>query len=365
MGISLSAQSTIGVPYQQQYNQSHYEMMGRSLREAQKRTDNNREYINNLIRWIGELKGEVSEGVFNNKMNYYNRKLNNMLTSGEDPSTSSFRNKIVQIENSIREEINNYNERLRQANDPNNIYQTGIKKVETGNVSGAVMDFKEVIKLVPDFSGGYFYLGYCNLVLNDYTEAVNNLTASIRIEPHASSYNYRGWAEYSLGNYVNAVRDFTSQIKMSEKDDPEGYFNRALAKSELGDFSGAIQDNKKAIEIYEDFSMAYNNLGWTYFERNELDKALKYINIAIEKDANNFVAYDSRAEIKLNQNNYKGAIEDCKTAIQIDPYYANSFFIMGIAYYKLGETSKACENWSKAGQYGIDDAYEQISKNCN
>jgi len=45
----------------------------------------------------------------------------------------------------------------------------------------------------------------------------------------------------------------------------------------------------------------------------------------------NHVYFANRGNAKLEMNNFKGCIEDCDTAIKIDPAYVKSYFRKGRA----------------------------------
>ena len=111
--------------------------------------------------------------------------------------------------------------------------------------------------------------------------------------------------------------------------------------------------------------MAYNNRGWSNFKLKKYNEALNDVNMAIELDDNNSVAYDSKQEIEFYMNNYKDCIRDATKAIALNPKLSNSFLIRGRAYYRNGNKTKACEDWSKAGELGKTEAYDYIKKYCN
>ena len=110
--------------------------------------------------------------------------------------------------------------------------------------------------------------------------------------------------------------------------------------------------------------MAYNNRGWAKYELKKYSEALNDLDKAIELDSKNWAAWDSRAEVKFALNDLKGCISDCNMAISLNPKVANSFFYRGRAYYKIGNKTKACEDWSLAGESGRSEAYEYITKYC-
>jgi len=345
-------------------------MMINAAKDAQARHDKAVEYAKSLLKWVNELSAQETDLIFRNAINAYQQKLKYLLT-GEDVQISRETNNLILIESGIGEEISKYNQRVAEVkrkaeeeNSPKSIYERGMSKLKNEDYSSALIDFKKITEISPDFAAGYFNVGLCYFMQKKYESASQYFDKAISIDPKPYAYSYKGWSEYYKKNYVQAIRDFTLQIESSNPDDPSGYYNRGSAKSELGDFIGAISDYQKAIEIKPDFSMAYNNLGWAYFEKKDYQNALKYANKSIELDSENSVAYDSRAEIKFNMNDNKGAILDCNKALEIDSKLANSYLIRGRANYRLGKKVEACQDWSSAGQYGKTEAYDFINKYC-
>ncbi len=179
-----------------------------------------------------------------------------------------------------------------------------------------------------------------------------------------AKYEETGRINLEKKNYNEAIADFNKVLEI-DPNNKIAYFNRARAKSGLGDSKGSIEDNNKVIELDPSYSMAYNNRGWDNFLLKNYIEALKDFNNAIELEPRNAVAYDSRQETKFALNDFAGCMEDCNMAISLNPKLANSYFFRGKVYFKNGDKTKACENWSKAGQYGTMEAYELIKQNCN
>jgi len=111
--------------------------------------------------------------------------------------------------------------------------------------------------------------------------------------------------------------------------------------------------------------MAYNDRGWAKFKMNRLTDALADLDKAIELDPKNYIAYDSRQEVKFSIMDYKGCLEDCNMAILLDEKTANSLFFRGRVYYKQGKKDRACGEWKKAGDLGKIEALQYISKYCD
>lgn len=370
--------------------------MKRSLNKSQAHYEHNKEYINTLINWTFKLKSQTSDKYFRLAMDYYYRELKSF--GGKD--LTKFDNEIRGIELSIREEIDEYNLRIRESNNPDKYWEKGNKDLTNKHYKSAIDNYDKLEQLTPEFSGLYLNRGLAYQNINRYGSALKDYSKYISLEPNNSSgyyyrawfyyqnqqyskaiedfdksskldptkntelYNARGWSKYYIGDYMGAVEDF-NQFVENDPNSAYAYYSRGSAKSVLKDYRGAIRDYSKAIEIEPQFSMAYNNLGWSKFKQKKFDEAIEAVNNAIDIDPVNFVAYESRSEIKLSLNDYDGCIKDCKKALELNSKLSNCYFLLGRAYFNLGEELKACESWSKAGELGVQKAYDYISKHCN
>lgn len=352
----------INAQYQSMYVPMDLNLIQRSLENRQRQYDNNQAYLTSLINWAQDLRGKKTDAQFTKAMDYYIDYLNNVSKNclGDLSSAGTM---LSGAENGINAEINNYNKRVEELRNPNQYWQKGLEYYNNKDFNNAIAQFKIVQSLAPDFNEVYPVLGYSQFALQDFNSALGNFNRAIETNPNKELYRLRGWTKYSLTDYYGALSDFTQQIAL-DPTNPMAYYNRGSAKSELKDSYGAINDYKKAINLDPSYSMAYNNLGWVKFEQKDYAEALKYLNIAIEKDPSNFVAWDSRAETKLNMGDLKGCINDCNQALSLNDKLANSYLIRGRAKYKLGKKDEACMDWSDAGQYGKQEAYDYTSKYC-
>lgn len=349
------------VPYTRQFNPVDLGTIQNVLNEKQAAYDQNRKYIDNLIDWIYDLKQQTTEQKFLTSLDYYYKKLRSF--DGKDLATLG--SEIRKIEYGIKEEIDNYNTRIKEANDPEKYWKLGNECLEKGDHNLAIQNFSKVIQLAPEFSGSYLTRGISYFYLGEYGSAVLDLDKFIQLDPGIpEGYEFRGWSRYYQKDYLGALSDFNKQIDI-EPSSPVAYYNRGSAKSSLNDHNGAISDFTKATELDPTFSMAYNNIAWAKFNLKKYVEALKDADKAIELDSQNSVAYDTRSEIKFNLRDYKGCIEDADLALAINPENANVYFLKGRSYFHLGDKVKACELWSKAGELGKADAYRYITENCN
>ncbi|MCX6233489.1 MAG: tetratricopeptide repeat protein [Bacteroidetes bacterium] len=119
-------------------------------------------------------------------------------------------------------------------------------------------------------------------------------------------------------------------ISISCNQPENDYFKRALAKEKLRDWSGAIADYSKAIEINPQNAEAYYNRG--------VDKGI------------------------IDDN--RGAIEDFSKAIEIKPNYAEAYYFRGASKIFLDDKDGGCIDFRKAKELGDKRASDAISGFC-
>jgi tetratricopeptide (TPR) repeat protein len=115
-----------------------------------------------------------------------------------------------------------------------------------------------------------------------------------------------------------------------QSNDASDYLNRGVSKYFLEDYSGAIADYTKAIEIDPNYALAYYNRGVS----------------------------------KYSLDDYSGAIADYTKAIEIDPNYTSAYYSRGFSKYYLDDRFGACKDGRKAQELGYD-ASELIKYACN
>ena len=116
----------------------------------------------------------------------------------------------------------------------------------------------------------YFNQGTDNYEQGNYQGAINDFTNVLKIVPNdAESYYARGLSKDNLGDYRGAIADFTKAIENNPQE-RYAYLNRGVAKAKLKDYQGAVADHTKAIEIYPGFVSAFEERGIAKESLNDL-----------------------------------------------------------------------------------------------
>jgi protein O-mannosyl-transferase len=157
---------------------------------------------------------------------------------------------------------------------------------DMGNYSGALHDYKEMLKMAPNNSKIYVGMGRVKRMLNDRE---------------------------------GAMKDYDKALSLRQS--YEGYLNRAVLKMDIKDFSGAMADLDKALHIDSTRTEPYNNKGIIAYDQGDYPTALKYFNRSIELDSHDSKAYSGRGLTRQAMNNTEGAMDDFNVAISLSPSY--------------------------------------------
>jgi tetratricopeptide (TPR) repeat protein len=100
------------------------------------------------------------------------------------------------------------------------------------------------------------------LRMHDYTGTIADADASIGLDPElAAAYLNRGAGLIGLQHYQDALASLDKAIALSLSDRLHlAYFNRGMARENLGDIRGAYYDYKKASELDPKFEPAREQL---------------------------------------------------------------------------------------------------------
>ncbi len=106
--------------------------------------------------------------------------------------------------------------------------------------------------------------------------------------------------------------------------------------AEQGDSTKMGPNLIRGFETYPEDDRILTQLINFYLETKQNDKALNYLNTAIESDKGNPSFYYARAVLNDNSKNYDAALADYKKCLEIDPEYFNALYNMGVMYFNKG-----------------------------
>ena len=85
---------------------------------------------------------------------------------------------------------------------------------------------------------------------------------------------------------------------------------------------------------------------------------------AIELDPQYADAYNNRGASKGRLKDYQGAIADFTKTIEINPQYVDAYLNRGVARELVNDLEGACRDWRKAADFGLKEPAEWVKNDC-
>ncbi len=172
-------------------------------------------------------------------------------------------------------------------------------------------------------------------------------------------HRWRNLFEYGISQalikqYTSAVNTFTAAIEENPAN-PFLYLNRSTTQAEMIDFISSIDNSYQRITIDTDpASRLKNNTSRTY----NYDEAVSDLNKAIKLYPEFAVAYYNRANLHALSGMLPEAYDDYTRAIELNPNFAEAYYNRGLIQVFMKDTRKGYLDISKAGELGIEQAYQ-------
>ena len=220
-----------------------------------------------------------------------------------------------------------------------------------------------LMKSFTDITGYKASYGYNLSVLNEIKLLASKSIRTFNNSKNAHYYNLKGFEKASQNNYSAAIIDFNKSIDINPKLFIS-YLNRGIAKIKLKQANKAIEDFDKVLELIPNLSIVNYYKGLSLFLLKNYDDAIAQFDRCIAIDDKFAIAYSLRGGAKGSNKNLKGAIMDFNKAIELDK--SNPQFYFGRAAYRKFSNDKigSCEDLEKAKNLGFDKAQVLIEKFC-
>ncbi|MEN8263390.1 MAG: tetratricopeptide repeat protein [Nitrospirota bacterium] len=147
----------------------------------------------------------------------------------------------------------------------------GLINYENAEYSEAIDEFKQAIKLKPNYAEAHFHLANAYFGLRRYDEALDSYKKAVKLKPSYVDAHYSlGILATMLSEYDDAIKALKKVIKL----DPQhsrACLSLGNAYSELENYEEAVKYYKKAVKLKPKDAGARYSLGVSYLK---LDKQL-------------------------------------------------------------------------------------------
>ena len=153
---------------------------------------------------------------------------------------------------------------------------------------------------------------------------------------------------------------------MDQADGMALYLARAMEFAIIKDYASAVDDCTKALllaDVNAEPIVVFCRANWRYRMADpDYELILRDYDHVLRLRPDFTFAYYDKANILCAKREYQEAIKQYTKAIDIDADFAEAYFNRGLTYIYTGDTEKGLADLSKAGELGIYQAYNMISR---
>jgi formylglycine-generating enzyme required for sulfatase activity/Flp pilus assembly protein TadD len=262
----------------------------------------------------------------------------------------------------------------RDSNNGTAYSMRGAVLLRLGKYEGAIADFDVSARIDPKNYKVFYNRSMAKSFTGDDKGALADAETAVGIKPDdAAAYKLRALANSNLELFYYALKDFDRAIGL--KPDAEAYYERATVKNNLKDYSGALEDSNKAIELNPNYKEAYIGRGEIRDNMGDYNGALADLNKAVELDPENADAYQMRGSVKESMGDANGALLDLKIADKLNnppaayselkPVPGGTFtqtdgtnsFSHTISAFEIGKYQVTYDLWYTVYQWAVANGY--------
>jgi Flp pilus assembly protein TadD len=184
--------------------------------------------------------------------------------------------------------------------------------------SEAFAEYREAIRLQPDYAAAHYNLGNTLRDQGKLLEAIAALREAIRLQPgYAEAHNNLGLALHDQGKVSEAVAEYREAIRL-QPDYAAAHYNLGIVLAGQGKRAEAIVAFREATRLRPDDAQAHHNLGLALHGQGK------------------------RAE----------AVAEYRAAIRLQPDYAGAHCNLGLALMKQGRFGEARDALRRGHELG-------------
>jgi tetratricopeptide (TPR) repeat protein len=245
----------------------------------------------------------------------------------------------------------------------------GIARFQSGDVHGALADFRQAALLQPNYAEPWNNSGLLRQTLGQLTQAVADFDRALAIRPdYPEALTNRGRIRQALGDLESARSDFDRALELAANTPFAASIlhNRGMLRQQNGDAAGALADFDQALRLDPAHTGTYICRGNLRKETGHLDEALADFDRALEQNpsASLAAAYHGRGGVRVLQSDFAGAIADYDRALSIEPEQFHLYISRGNARYHQRDP-RGLLDFRMAFRLDPDGAARELLRNLN
>ena len=244
------------------------------------------------------------------------------------------------------------------------------------NIRGRVQDRAHRIELEPMFALTYYTSPTELRPSAYYMKEVDdvNTTRMLRFLLQITNDDVAPSEETGINRHFQSIEYYNSYIA-THTPRAIDYFARAMDFVVLRDYTAALQDLNKTLELTPDFALGYFERAVARYKslkagnntevapvQTEIRVIMADFDKAIELSPRMAFAYFNKGNVYAELGDYTSALTAYNKAIELKPDLGEAYYNRGYVYYQLGDRERGSYNLSKAGELGIMPSYNLLKR---
>ena len=164
------------------------------------------------------------------------------------------------------------------------------------------------------------------------------------------------WLEAQMPDSSDASLEAADLKILLEDDKAAAYVYRGLVNMERENFYGARDDFQAAVDVESELTEALFDLALAQEKLKKFDDAIKTYDELLRIDEKFVNAWYNRGLLKLNKDDFKGAINDFESSLAIETINADAYNNIAVAYFKQKKYEAAWKNIQHAAAQSSTNA---------
>gem|GEM_PF-1434167 len=221
----------------------------------------------------------------------------------------------------------------------------GIALANEGKLDDAVKEFREALRIRPDYAEARYNLGVVYSNHGRLEEAISEYQQALKINPDYAEAHYGLGVAYGTQRKLEeAIAEYQQALKINP-DYAEAHCNLGVIYRTHGDLEGAVSAYQQALRINPDYAEAHCNLGVAYTSQGKLEDAAGEFEEALRVNPDLAYAHNNLGGVYYEQRRLVEAISEYRDALRIDPRYAHAHYNLGVAFEAIGKASEAIASY--------------------
>ena len=194
----------------------------------------------------------------------------------------------------------------------------------------------------------HYNLGRAFHSQGEIDKAIYQYRQAVKVKPdYAEAYNNLGAAFESQNKFDEALNCYRQTLKF-KPDNADIWYNIGNAFQNRGKFAEAVKNYQQALRLKPGYAEAHNNLGRALQSLGRFDEAINHYRQALQTEPYHLPAYINLGRILQSQGKYNEAIDSFRRVLQLDPNDADTHSEIGILLGMQGKFDEARNHLRRA-----------------